>query len=78
MALREKILELVCKQCGVTSDKLSNETRFVEDLGADSLDQVELVLDIEDAFDISIPDAAAEQITTIGNVVAYVEKVLAA
>ena len=69
-----KVIEIVCKQLGVTKEKVSPETSFVNDLGADSLDTVELVMEIEDAFDLTIPDDEAEKIQTVGDAIRYIEK----
>lgn len=72
--IETKIIEIVSKQLGVSKDKISRPTAFINDLGADSLDQVELVMEIEDAFDVSIPDDAAEKIQTVGDAVKYIEE----
>jgi acyl carrier protein len=58
---------------GVDKDKVTPETSFVNDLGADSLDTVELVMELEEEFDITIPDDAAEKIQTVGQAVQYIE-----
>ena len=68
-----KIIEIVSKQLGVGKEKITKDSSFVNDLGADSLDQVELVMEIEDAFDLSIPDDAAEKIQTVGDAVKYID-----
>ena len=70
----EKVKKLVAEQMGVGDDQLTDGTSFVNDLGADSLDAVELVMNIEDAFDINIPDEAAEKLQTVGDAVKYVEE----
>jgi acyl carrier protein len=64
----------VAEQLGVDKDKISAETSFVNDLGADSLDTVELVMELEEEFDINIPDDAAEKIQTVGQAVAFIEQ----
>ena len=61
------------QQLGVEKDKISRETSFVNDLGADSLDTVELVMELEEEFDISIPDEAAEKIQKVGEAVDFIE-----
>ncbi|OHB74536.1 MAG: acyl carrier protein [Planctomycetes bacterium RBG_16_59_8] len=71
--IEAKLIEIVCKQLGVAKEKVSKETSFINDLGADSLDTVELVMEIEDSFDLSIPDDAAEKIQTVGDAIKYVE-----
>ena len=70
--IEEKVKKIVCDQMGTTPDKISAETSFINDLGADSLDTVELVMEFEDAFEISIPDEDAEKIQTVGNAVEYI------
>ncbi len=72
--IEQEIKDIVCQQLGVSEDKLTDETSFVNDLGADSLDTVELVMEIEDAFSLSIPDEDVEDIQTVGAAVEYVEK----
>ena len=70
--IKDKVIDIVCEQMGVTKDKVSPETSFINDLGADSLDTVELIMEFEDAFDLNIPDEVAEKIQTIGDAVKYV------
>lgn len=70
--IKEKVIEIVCEQMGVTKDKVMAETSFINDLGADSLDTVELIMEFEDAFDLNIPDEVAEKIQTIGDAIKYV------
>ena len=74
----EKVIEIVCEQMGTTKDKVTPGTSFVNDLGADSLDTVELVMEFEDEFDLSIPDEDAEKIQTIGAAVQYLKDKLEA
>src|SRR5690606_33469959 len=69
----ERVADIVAEQLGVDKDKISPETSFVNDLGADSLDTVELVMELEEEFDINIPDDAAEKIQTVGQAVKYIE-----
>lgn len=71
--VEERVTKIVCNQMGTTPDKVSRETSFVNDLGADSLDTVELVMEFEDEFEISIPDEDAEKIQTVGNAIDYIQ-----
>lgn len=70
--IETKVIEIVCEQMGVMKEKVTRETSFINDLGADSLDTVELIMEFEDAFDLSIPDEDAEQIQTVGHAIDYV------
>ena len=72
-SVEERVIRIVCNQMGTTADKVTYETSFVNDLGADSLDTVELVMEFEDEFEISIPDEDAEKIQTVGNAIGYIE-----
>ena len=69
----ERVIRIVCNQMGTTPDKITKETSFVNDLGADSLDTVELVMELEEEFDISIPDESAEKIQKVGEAVDFIE-----
>ncbi len=69
----ERVVKIVCDQMGTTADKITDETSFINDLGADSLDTVELVMEFEDEFEISIPDEDAEKIQTVGSAVTYID-----
>jgi acyl carrier protein len=69
--LEEQVSKIVVEQLGATRDEIVPEASFIEDLGADSLDIVELVMAMEETFDIEIPDEDAEKIQTIGDAVAY-------
>ena len=71
--IEKKVIDIVVEQLDVSRDQVKMETRFVEDLGSDSLDQAELVMEFEDAFDIDIPDDE-EGIRTVGNAVEYILK----
>ena len=70
--IQEKVYEIVCEHMGASRDKLALETSFINDLGADSLDTVELVMEFESAFNITIPDEDAETIQTVGDAVGYI------
>ncbi len=69
----ERVIKIVCDQMGTTPDKVTRETSFINDLGADSLDTVELVMEFEDEFEISIPDEDAEKIQTVGHAIDYIK-----
>jgi acyl carrier protein len=71
--LADRVVELVARQLGADRDKVTSEAHFIDDLGADSLDVVELVMEIEEEFGIAIPDADAEKIQTVGEAIRYVE-----
>lgn len=72
-AILEKVRSIVTEQLSVEAGEVKPESSFQNDLGADSLDTVELVMALEEAFDIEIPDEAAEGITTVGDAVKYIE-----
>ena len=74
----EKVVSIVSEQLSVDKAEISKETSFVNDLGADSLDTVELVMELEDEFDMSIPDEEAEKLQTVGAAIEYIQKMLAA
>jgi acyl carrier protein len=78
MALEERVKEIIVEQLGIAADEVVPEASFIEDLGADSLDIVELVMAMEEAFDVEIPDEDAEKIQTIGSAVAYLKDKLEA
>ncbi len=69
-----KVKEIIINELGVNPEKVTGEASFVDDLGADSLDTVELVMAFEEEFTIDIPDEDAEQMRTVGDAVAYIEK----
>ena len=69
----EKVKKIVVEQLGVSEDQVTPEAKFIEDLGADSLDQVELVMALEEEFGSDIPDEDAEKLTTVGDAINYVE-----
>jgi len=68
----EKIREIVVEELGVSADKVTEQARFIEDLGADSIGVMELVMKMEDAFDIQIPDQDIEKIRTVGDAINYI------
>lgn len=74
-SLEEKVRSIIVDQLGVESDKVTADAKFIEDLGADSLDTVELVMAFEENFDIEVPDEEAEKLQSVADVVAYIEKV---
>ena len=72
--IEERVVEIVCEQMGASRDKITQETSFIQDLGADSLDTVELVMEFEDEFDLNIPDEDAEKIQTVGDAIKYIQE----
>ncbi len=78
MVLEKRVSELIVEQLGVTEEEIKPEASFIDDLGADSLDIVELVMAMEEEFDIEIPDEDAERIQTIGDATAYLREKLGA
>lgn len=76
-SVEEKVIEIVSEQLGVDKDKIKMDSNFVNDLGADSLDTVELVMELEEEFDISIPEDAADKIQTVGEAVRHIDSALA-
>lgn len=73
MSIEERVKKIIVEQLGVKEEDVKPEASFVEDLGADSLDTVELVMALEEEFDIEIPDEEAEKITTIQSAIDYVQ-----
>jgi len=69
----EKIKKIVAEQLGVEEDEITMESSFIDDLGADSLDIVELIMALEEEFDLEIPDSEAEKISVVGDVVEYIK-----
>ena len=70
----DKVKKLICEQLGKSEDKVTEDTKIVEDLGADSLDVVELLMALEDEFGISLPDEVAKELSTVGDIVNYIDK----
>ena len=71
--IETRVVKIVSEQLGVEQDKIKPEAKFMDDLGADSLDTVELVMALEDEFDCEIPDEEAEKITSVGEALSYIE-----
>ncbi len=69
----EKVRRIIAEQLGIEEDDIQMESSFLDDLGADSLDIVELIMALEEEFDIEIPDSEAEKITTVGDAVEYIK-----
>jgi acyl carrier protein len=69
----EKVKEIIVEQLGVEEDDVTMESSFIDDLGADSLDVVELIMALEEEFDLEIPDSEAEKILTVSDVVGYIK-----
>lgn len=72
--IEAKVIEIVAEQMGTDKTKIDRSTNFVEDLNADSLDTVELVMEFEDEFDTSIPDEQAEKIKTVGEAITFISQ----
>ena len=72
MSVEERVQKIVCEQLGVSPEEAKLEASFIDDLGADSLDTVELVMAFEEEFEIEIPDEEAEEIATVKNAVDYI------
>ena len=74
MAVEEKVKSIIAEQLGVKSEEVTPGASFIDDLGADSLDTVELVMALEEEFGIEIPDEDAEKMTTVGDAIKYIEE----
>ena len=72
--IEERVFDIVAEQLGVEREKITRESHFINDLGADSLDTVELVMELEEEFDVNIPDDVAEKIQTVGEAINYIQK----
>lgn len=73
-SIEQQVVDIVARQLGVEKDKINRDTHFVNDLGADSLDTVELVMELEQEFNISIPEDAAEKIQRVGEAIDFIEQ----
>ncbi|MEZ0324159.1 MAG: acyl carrier protein [Hydrogenothermaceae bacterium] len=73
MSIEQRVKEIIADQLGVEIEKITPEAKFVDDLGADSLDVVELIMAFEEEFNVEIPDEDAEKITTVGDVLEYIK-----
>ena len=74
MAVSEKIKSIIAEQLGVKAEEVTPQASFIDDLGADSLDTVELIMALEEEFNVEIPDEDAEKMTTVGDAVRYIEE----
>jgi len=74
-SIEQKVKEIIVEQLNVTPDQVKNDAKFIDDLGADSLDTVELVMAFEEEFGIEVPDEEAEKLTCVDDIVKYIEKV---
>jgi len=70
----QRVKDIIIEQLGVNADEVTEEASFIDDLGADSLDTVELVMALEEAFEVEVPDEDAEKLTTVGAAIKYVEE----
>ncbi len=75
-AIENKVIDIISEQMGADKSEITKETSFINDLNADSLDTVELVMEFEDEFDMSIPDEEAEKIQTVGAAIDYIVSVM--
>ena len=75
--IRAEVVEIISNRLGVGKEQITDQTTFQEELGADSLDVVELVMELETEFEITIPDEEAERIRTVGEAIEYIEKEVA-
>ncbi|MCH1503803.1 MAG: acyl carrier protein [Verrucomicrobiaceae bacterium] len=73
-SIEERVTDIIVKELGVTPEQVTPEAKFIEDLGADSLDTVELVMAFEDEFDVQVPDEEAEKLLAVGDVTRYIEE----
>ncbi len=73
-SIEERVKEIIVEQLGVNPEQVTSNASFIDDLGADSLDTVELVMAFEEEFSVEVPDEDAEKLTTVGDVVRYIEE----
>lgn len=73
-SIEEKVKDIIVEQLGVNAEQVTPTAKFIEDLGADSLDTVELVMAFEEEFNVEVPDEEAEKLQTVGDVVKYIEE----
>ena len=73
MSVEQRVIDIVCEHLAVNTEKVNRGTSFIEDIGADSLDIVELVMELEEEFDCQIPDDQAEKIKTVGQAIEFIE-----
>jgi acyl carrier protein len=73
-SVEERVIDIVCENLGVNKEQVTRQTSFIDDVGADSLDIVELVMELEEEFEITIPDDQAEKIKTVGEAIDYIER----
>jgi acyl carrier protein len=76
-SVEERVIAIVCENLGVNKEQVTRSTSFTEDMGADSLDIVELVMELEEEFEITIPDDQAEKIKTVGEAIDYIDREIA-
>lgn len=75
--IEQKVKDIIVEQLGVNADQVTPEAKFIEDLGADSLDNVELIMALEEEFTQEIPDEAAEKLHSVGDVIKYIQDIQA-
>jgi len=75
--IEEQVKAIITEKLGVSEEQVTNEATFTQDLGADSLETVELMLDLENEFEVSIPDDVSDKIQTVGDAIAFIEKAVA-
>jgi len=72
--IEQRIKDIIVEQLGVNADQVTSDAKFIEDLGADSLDTVELVMALEEEFGLEVPDEEAEKLQSVGDVIKYIEE----